>query len=92
MKTDTYSTYEAKARLSEILRKVRRNRRIVITHRGKPIAEIGPVSRSRQDLETKLADLEQSGILERGDRTALKTIAPLVRKPGALERFLDDRD
>jgi prevent-host-death family protein len=92
MKADTYSTYEAKARLSEILRKVRRNKRVVITHHGKPVAEIGPISPSRRDLEGTLADLENSGILSRGDSSALETMAPVVRKPGALKRFLENRD
>jgi prevent-host-death family protein len=39
----TYSTYEAKARLSEILRGVRRGQRAVIAHRGTPIAEVRPL-------------------------------------------------
>ena len=36
----TYSTYEAKARFSEVMRKVRSGQRVRITYRGEEIAEI----------------------------------------------------
>jgi prevent-host-death family protein len=92
MKQEVYSTYEAKARLSEILRKVQNNKRIIITHRGKPIAEIGPIKSQLATLADHLAELTEKGILSRGDRAAREMISPVVQRPGALERFLDDRD
>ncbi|MBT9586513.1 type II toxin-antitoxin system prevent-host-death family antitoxin [bacterium] len=39
MNHETYSTYEAKARLSELLRKVRAGQVVTLTHRGEPIVE-----------------------------------------------------
>ncbi|HEX5052419.1 MAG TPA: type II toxin-antitoxin system prevent-host-death family antitoxin, partial [Planctomycetota bacterium] len=38
----SYSIYEAKAKLSEILRVVRKGRRITITDRGREVARIVP--------------------------------------------------
>ena len=48
---DLYSTYEAKAKLSEILRQVRSGRTIRISHRGEPIAEIAPSTGTRRARE-----------------------------------------
>ena len=36
----TYSTYEAKARFSEVLRQVREGETVTVTYRGEPVAEI----------------------------------------------------
>jgi len=41
---DTYSLYEAKARFSAIIRLVREGRRILVTVRGEPVAEIRPLA------------------------------------------------
>ena len=41
----TYSTYEAKARFSEILRRVREGRSVNITYHGEVVAEIRPAYR-----------------------------------------------
>lgn len=38
--SDTYSTYEAKARFSEIIRKVRSGKHVRITYRGREVAEV----------------------------------------------------
>jgi prevent-host-death family protein len=93
MKTDRYSTYEAKARFSEILRKVRRRQRVVITNRGKPIAQVVPFegSEDEDDLAGRLASLEEEGLVTR-HAGSLDDLRPLVRSRGALARFLQDRD
>ena len=41
--TITYSTYEAKARFSEVLRQVREGKTVTISYRGEPAAEIRPI-------------------------------------------------
>jgi prevent-host-death family protein len=76
----TYSTYEAKARFSEVIRKVRAGQRIVIAYRGQPIAEIRPIEDPAGTIEKRLARLEDAGLLSpRGDpRGALR---PLARRP-----------
>jgi prevent-host-death family protein len=40
---NTVGAYEAKSRFSELIRRVRRGERILITHHGVPIAVLAPV-------------------------------------------------
>ena len=88
---ETYSTYEAKAKLSEILRKVESGRTITISRRGEPIAEIRPVQPPALSLADRIRELSEEGVLTTpsGGRGALR---PLARRRGALRRFLSDRD
>jgi prevent-host-death family protein len=88
---ETYSTYEAKARFSEILRKVRAGRRVVVTHHGSPVAEIGPVEPATVSLETRLTQLERDGVIKRAARPGVLP-GPLARRKGGLARFLASRD
>src|SRR5437660_234046 len=81
----TYSTYEAKARFSEIIRKVRAGQRIVISHRGRDVAEIRPLGPRNQDLAHRLEHLEDEGVLDRQASPA-GSLGPLARRPGALAR------
>lgn len=86
----TYSTYEAKARFSEVLRHVRQGKTITISYRGKPAAEIRPVAPKEQTLEERLEDLRRRGILVPARDPSAK-IRPIAHRPGALKRFLDER-
>ena len=87
----TYSTYDAKAKLSEILRLVRRGQTVLISHRGVPVAEVRPVNRDSVTLDDRLDDLASRGALSRS-RDGGRTLGPIARKPGALQRFLEDRN
>ena len=89
--SDVYSTYEAKARFSEILRKVRAGRRVRISYRGEEIAEVRPIERKRPSLERSLAQLEETGVIT-PTPAGRHPLRPLARKPGALARFLKSRD
>jgi prevent-host-death family protein len=42
---ETYSLYEAKAKLSAIIRRVREGDSVVVTVHGEPVAEIRPIPR-----------------------------------------------
>lgn len=86
----TYSTYEAKARFSEILRQVREGKTVYISYRGEPVAEIRPLSEP-EDLSDRLRRLKAEGVLQRPLQRK-RTLRPVARKPGALERFLAERD
>ncbi len=86
-----YSTYEAKARFSEVIRKVRAGQRVVIAYRGEEIAEIRPLEHRGLGLEKTIARLEEQGILGRPARPT-GPLRPLARKPGALKRFLESRE
>ncbi|PIR23395.1 MAG: hypothetical protein COV44_03070 [Deltaproteobacteria bacterium CG11_big_fil_rev_8_21_14_0_20_45_16] len=88
----TYSIYDAKAKLSELLRFVKANGPVVITERGKPIAQVVPYQVVNEaSLETRLQQLEEYGLLKRRSESYEK-FKPLAKKPGALKRFLESRD
>lgn len=48
-------SYEAKTRLPELLREVRRGRSFTITNRGEPVAELVPVGSRREAAATSAA-------------------------------------
>ncbi len=85
-----YSIYEAKARFSEVIRQVREGKVVTVSYRGEPVAEIRSIGR-KATLDERLEDLERSGSLV---RSALprQTFRPVERRPGALSRFLAERE
>ena len=89
--TDTYSTYEAKAKFSEIMRKVREGNHVYITYRGREVAEIKPIEKKEETLEDRIQMLRERGVIvdARNPQAPLK---PIAKRPGALKRFLEERD
>ena len=88
---DTYSLYEAKTKLSEIVRMVREGRHITVTLRGEPVVEMRPVAKTKSGFKARIEDLTRRGVLvPPSSRTA--KIEAVARRPGALKRFLDERD
>jgi prevent-host-death family protein len=85
-----YSTNEAKAKFSEVIRKVRAGQTIRIAYRGEEIAEIWPLENGEMVLEKSLRRLEEQGVLGRPQKP-VGTLRPLAKKPGALARFLEER-
>ena len=88
---ETYSTYEAKARFSEILRKVRAGRRVIVTHHGTQVAEIRPIEAGSETLAERLARLEAEGAVTRAKQPGTLP-RPVASRRGALARFLASRD
>lgn len=87
----TYSTYEAKARFSEVLRQVRAGETVTVTYRGEPVAEIQPIRTRPRTTEQRLDELERRGELvpPTGPPEPFRAV---MDRPGALEQFLADRD
>ena len=87
-----YSVYEAKARLSEVIRNVKARRRVVITERGVPVAEIIPYAGDRpESLSDRIVRLEKLGMIVA--RKAPFRADPVAVRRGAVARFLrEDRD
>ncbi|MDE0121599.1 MAG: type II toxin-antitoxin system prevent-host-death family antitoxin [Gemmatimonadota bacterium] len=86
-----YSTYDAKARFSEVLRHVREGRTVTISYRGDPVAEIHAIRKGPRTIEERLRELERRGILvDTGERQG--PYRAIERRPGALARFLEDRE
>ena len=86
-----YSTYEAKARFSEVLRHVREGRTVTISYRGEPVAEVRPFEQTTGIIEERLEELRKRRILQPsyGPKQPFKPVASL---PGVLERFLAERE
>ena len=87
---DTYSTYDAKARFSEVIRKVRRGKRVVIEYHGEPVAEILPMAPAPQPLAARVAAMERAGTI--APAPGGSTFRPVARRPGSLKRFLAERN
>jgi prevent-host-death family protein len=89
---ERYSVYEAKARLSEILRAVKRRRRITITERGVPVAEVVPYEPPAvRTLADRVQELEAQGAILPAS-AAPASVRRIARRRGALRRFLESRD
>lgn len=88
---DTYSLYEAKAKLSAIVRRVREGHSVTVTLRGEPVAEIRPIAAPAPGLDARLKELEDRGAISPAVGRFFR-VRPVARRPGALKRFLDERD
>ena len=92
MDDDIYTTFEAKTRFSEVLKKVREGRTVTVTYHGEPVAEIRPLDR-HSGMAARLDWLRSRGVLvgptRRSDAEPLPVGPP---RPGALQRFLEERD
>lgn len=86
-----YSLYEAKAKFSEILRKVREGSTVAVSYHGKPVAEIRPIGKGQDDLPERLRLLAGRGALAPPAKRS-GSLGTVVRKPGALGRFFRDRN
>jgi prevent-host-death family protein len=93
-----YPLYEAKAKLSALVREVREGGTIVITVHGEPVAELRPIPPERpQTLKERIAELRATGQVAEATLTMKEALA-LQRAqkpkpvPGGLQRFLDDRN
>jgi prevent-host-death family protein len=86
-----YSTYEAKAKLSEILRAVRDGHRVGISYHGQLIAEVTPLPAAPEAFEKRLRRLEAEGVVTPPRRPGA-SLPRFGRRPGALKRFIKTRD
>lgn len=94
--SEEYSIYDAKAKLSALVRQVREGRSFVITVHGEPVAELRPIEPKPK--VTTLAERYQE-LLDKGVITPARMAADDPRafpigeyREGALRRFLDERD
>ena len=87
----TYSTYEAKARFSEVLRLVCSGTPVTVTRRGEPVAEIRPIQKPPPTVGERLDELERRGVLVRS-LAPPKPLTRVARRAGALNRFLAERN
>jgi|GEM_PF-298410 len=93
-----YPLYEAKAKLSALVRQVREGQSVIITVHGEPVAELRPIvpTVKKQTLEERIVELEAQGVITLKRRSPGEPsgffYTPTDPDPGALQRFLDERD
>lgn len=84
---------EVKARLSQLLRDVKRGREWVITERGKPIAKLVPAGKEELSFEERLRRLEEAGIIGPEPPAGYELPPPIPVEFGLAQRMLqEDRD
>lgn len=86
--SQAYSIYEAKTHFSALVRKIRRGEEVIIKERGTPVGKLIPFKKG-ETFDRKIRELAVRG------RIALPKRAGLpggVKRPGALQRFLEERE
>lgn len=89
---------EAKAKLSELLRRVSAGESILILSRGRPVAKLSPVSPAAEGEDARLVRLEETGVLRRrGGVVDLEGLAdasepPLPPEHSLLRALLEERE
>ena len=86
-----YSVYDAKAKFSEIIRKVREGQTVTVSYHGEPVAEIRPIRPQGFALEDRLRRMEDRGVVVRSSGGAGR-LRRVARRRGALQQFLIDRE
>jgi len=93
----TVSISEAKNRLSALIDRVRKGESVVITDRGRPVAQLAPLDTATSTgVDGWLADLERKGIIRRPRRKGIPQclLRPPIRLPAGvsvLEALLEER-
>ena len=87
----SYSVHKAKARIAEVIRRVRKGKTVTVSYRGEPVAEIRPIQPEPATIDQRLKDLERRGILVRSSEPR-RPLQAVARRAGALERFLAERN
>jgi prevent-host-death family protein len=87
------SVRDLKDHLGEHLRRVQGGQRILVTERGRPIAEISPLRPEPTTLEERLARMEAEGeiTLPRGKKAPGRVQPVRVRGRPVAETLLEDR-
>jgi prevent-host-death family protein len=82
---------EAKAKLSELLAYASEGHTVTITDEGEPLAEIRRLKPLPRNTEERIEELKRRGVIvpAKFDKSE---IGPRQRVPGALARFLADRN
>jgi prevent-host-death family protein len=92
----TVSISETKAKLSELLHRVKAGETITITDRGVPVAQLAPLNAGEVDWDTRLASLERRGLITRpkNEKPDLRWLLerPLPKsRESVLEALLEER-
>ena len=87
----SYAVHKATARFAAVIRQVREGKTVTVSYRGEPVAEVRPIQPKPATIERRLEDLERRGVLV-GSNEPRRPLQAVARRPGALERFLAERN
>ena len=91
----TVGSRELKTRLGTYLRHVRSGATIIVTDRGRPVAELRPLTGSGGDVEARLQELMLTGVLsaEVAERPPLEPFEPIrISGKPLSETLREDRE
>ncbi len=81
-KSSVVGSRELKTRLGQYLERVRAGETILVTDRGKPVAELRPVPLADDAIEATLRRMEAEGVITRGRAGGLTPFEPIPLRPG----------
>jgi prevent-host-death family protein len=91
--TTTVGVRELKTRLGTYLRLVRQGSRLIVTDRGRPVAQLCPLDRDADDLEALLHEMTLVGEATRASTEELTPFEPLsIRGKPISETISDGRE
>ena len=83
---------ELKTRLGTYLRRVREGSVILVTERGRPVAELRPLPKAATDEEEKLLDLAARGLVTLGTARLPQSVEPVQVRGGSIaDTIVEDR-
>ena len=89
----TVGARELKTRLGRYLKLVRAGATLIVTDRGRPVAELRPIEPARDDEQAVLEELVALGVCSRATADALQPFVPLDLPGTALsETLLEERE
>jgi prevent-host-death family protein len=89
----TVGARELKNRLGKYLRQVQGGATLVVTERGRPVAELRPVPPAAGDLEARLQDLAAQGLLTLPTAKGPTAFTPLALPgPPLSQTVIEDRE
>jgi len=89
----TVGARELKTRLGTYLRQVQQGRTLVVTERGRPVAELRPLSIKTQGEEARLDELVALGILSRKAKAPFSPFTPIrIKDPLVSTAIIEDRE
>ncbi len=93
MKKTAVGSRELKTRLGAYLRQVQKGQILIVTDRGRPVAEIQPVHAIAEGEQGRLDELVALGLLTRKSYGPLVRIKPIVAKGAPLSTaVIEDRE
>lgn len=90
----TVGSRELKTRLGTYLRQVREGTTLIVTDRGRPVAELRPLDKAETPLETRLQELNALGVVTSDvrERRALEPFEPIRSRRPVSEAIIEGRE